>query len=229
MGLLSQIVNDQTDIQAAEEYVSTGGSKKYEVSGNHIMKINMAKLKESMGGAIALSLELEDEDGIKMYEDIWFTNKEKKIYYIKQDGSKHELPGYGQVCGLNYLLTGVWGLPETEDKEIKEYSWERRKEEFVKREVAVQLIGKAIGVSVQVLLEDSYKDKTQPFTRVRAAHFFDPVTHLFASEKKAGKTEPELYNKFAEAAERTPVLDKREMSKGATTQTQSIAKESLAF
>ena len=229
MSLLSKIVQDAQDVQAAEEYVATG-SKKIDESGNYIAKINMAKMKESKGGAIGIDLEFETEDEKKVYDTIWITTKDQLTYYIDKEGQKRELKGHAQVCALNYIINGVWGLPSAEVKQIKEYNWERKKEEHVEREVIMSWIGKPIGLCVQVTMEDHYNDQTKSLTRVSAEHFFDPVSHLFASEKKKGVTEPELYAKFAEKSEKTPVEDKREFSKGDNGLTgQTVNKESLGF
>ena len=226
MGLLSQIVNEE-NVTESEEYVSTG-SKKYTISGNHVMKINMAKMMESQGGAIGLALELEDEDGIKIYETVWMTTKEKKPYYLTKEGEKKELPGFSQVKGLSYLMTGLWGIPDGETKQVKEYNWNTKKEEFKEREVITQWIGRAVGVCVQVTMEDGFKDASKTFTRISSKHFYDAVTNLFSSEKKAGKTEPEMFAKFASNSENTPVKDERKMSKGDTPDA-PVSKESLGF
>ena len=227
MSLLSQIIESQ-EVQETEEYVASG-SKRIEVSGNHIAKILMAKEVESSGGAIGIEMIFETEDGKKVYNTMYVTNKEKNTFYITKDGDKKELPGFAQAKGLNFLLNGVWGLPASEPREIKEYDSNVRKEVSKVRNVILSWLNRPIGISVQVVLEDHYNDSSKPVTKVNISHYFDPVTNQFGSEKRAGKP-AEMHEQFAIRAEAVPVEDKRVYSKGAsTTAPATEVKKDLAF
>ena len=223
MSLLNSIVTDE-NIEVQEERVSTGGGGyKITESGSNLFKINMVNIIESQHGAIGVKIQLETEEGKKLTQTEYITNRDKQSYYIdKKTNAKKELPGYSKICALNYLVNGVWGLPTVSEREIKEYDYDARQEVSVRREVAVDMVGKAIGGCVTVWMEDSYKDKSKPVTKVEVSHFYDPVTNKFASEKKANK-EPEMIVTFNEVAEKTPVKDKREMSKGVATTTTASA------
>jgi hypothetical protein len=183
----------------------------------------MAKVHVADSGAVAIVVEMEDEEGKKSRTQEWIQSGEKKNFsttYVDSNGNTCNLQGMSKVKNLNFLLTGVFGIPSAETKQIKEYDWENKQDVMVEREVILDWINKPIGICVQMTEEDKYNDETNSVTRPLIEHFFDPVTDQFGSEKIGAKP-AELKAKFLEFIEKTPVKDKRKKSKGSSTAPQN--------
>lgn len=214
-----------SNAQDNEEYVSSG-SNKIENSGAYICKINMAKVVHADSGAVGMSLELQTEDETKVYITEYFVSgntKGNKTTYTDKDGNEINLPGFSKVKALNFLLTGVSGLPNAEMKEVKEYDYDLKQEVSVNREVVLSWLNKSIGVCVQLSMEDKYNDETQTVTKIDVEHFFDPVTDQFSSEKISSKAS-EMKAIFLSRIEKTPIKDKRKKSKDSTPNSSNKSK-----
>ena len=220
MSLLANIAEkaQSTQAQDMEERVSSGSSKRIEESGCYTAVVTMAKLREAQSGAIGIDIELktEDEKEIKITE--WIQSgdaKGNKTTYTDKEGNEVNLPGFTKVKNINFLINGVFGLPTGETKQIKEYSWDEKKDILVTREVITSWINRPVGICVQMTMEDKYNAENEFTTRPIIEHFYDAVTNQFGSEKMSSK-EAELKEKFLTYIEKTPIKDKRKKSKGAT-------------
>ena len=197
-----------------EERVSSGGSGITE-SGCYIAVVKMAKLVDAGSGAVGIAIELETEDGKKVRTTEWIQSgdaKGNKTTYQNKDGNTMNLPGFTQAKNINFLLSGVFGLPTDQEKQIKEYDWENKQEITVTRPVIVDWINKPIGICVKMTMEDKYNAETEFTTKPIIEHYYDPLTNQFGSEK-IGSKEAENKDKFLESIAKNPVRDKRDKSK----------------
>lgn len=127
-------------------------------SGVYLATIKMAYAGESTAGAKNLSLIL-DLDGHEYRETIYVTNRQgQNFYYAKDDLTKKKklpLPGYTQIDDLA-LLTAEKPLSELDfqEKQVKIYDKEAKKEIPQAVPVAVELLGKQVYVAILKNLED---------------------------------------------------------------------------
>ena len=219
MGILDNIANTAQAGTDQEERVSSGGSG-FSESGIHMGVIKMAKVMEASSGAVGIAIEIETEDKKTARITEWIQSgdaKGNKTTYTDKDGNEVNLPGMTKIKNLNFLLTGVFGLPSSEEKEIKEYDWDLKQEVSVRKDVVVPWLNRPIGFCIMMTMEDKYQDEANFTTKQIVEHFFDPVTDQFGSEKINSKP-AEMRQKFLDFIEKTPIKDKRKKSKGATTE-----------
>lgn len=223
MSLLSGIAEKATANAGVdqEERVSSTGTGITE-SGAYVGIIKMAKVIEANSGAIGIAIEIQREDEKIARVTEWIQSgdaKGNKTTYTDKEGNEVNLPGFTKIKNLNFLLTGVFGVPVSEDKQIKEYDWEQKKEVLVNREVVTDWLNKPIGFCIQMTMEDKYDNETTFITKSIVEHFYDAVTNQFGSEK-INSSEATNLDKFKTYIEKTPIKDKRKRSKGATTNEQ---------
>lgn len=156
MSLLSALASDTS---IAQETDSVGGNAPLE-SGLYELKVNMAHITKSAGGAMGLVLNMAGPNNREVRQTLWMTSstaKGAKNYYEK-DGKKHFLPGFNHANGLCLLTAGKEvSEMDTETKVIKLYSPEAKAEVPTKVEVITDLLGKLILVG----LIKQKVDKTQ--------------------------------------------------------------------
>lgn len=222
MSILAGIAAQAANGADQEEKVSSGGFG-FEESGVYIGVIKMAKVLQASSGAVGIAIEIKTEDKKTARLTEWIQSgdtKGNKTTYTDKDGNEINLPGLTKIKNLNFLITGVFGIPQSQLKEIKEYDWELKQEVSAQREVIVDWLDKPIGFCLMLTMEDKYNDESNFVTKQVVEHFFDPVTDQFGSEKIASKP-AELKQKFLDYVSKNPVKDKRKKSKGATEATTS--------
>lgn len=111
-------------------------------------KINMAYTGESTGGALSVTLHLGTATGQEIRETVYVSSgkaKGQKTYYEAKDGSRKNLPGYSLIQSLCKLTTDkdVSQIP-TEEKVIKLYDREAKKEVPTKVQVVTELLDKEV-------------------------------------------------------------------------------------
>lgn len=191
---------------------------KIEEAGTYDAVIDMVVVKE-VQEAMVYEVTFKLEDGPTIKESYWTTDMQSgKTYKVNKDGKKQTLFGWNKMGALNYLVNDEWnGTPDFEEKEITMYDFDTSKDVQKNAFVATSLIGKPVGITVQMSKQDGYPDATVEKIKPVVVSCFDPVTGKYANEKKYGK-EPASIATFKDALENgtLPVLDKRKKSKGAT-------------
>ena len=123
--------------------------------------IKQAYGTESDGGAKAIALEL-DLNGTTYKETIYFTSgneKGQKPYYETKNGKKVFLPGYQTLDDLCAVTTEQYlASQETEEKKVKIYNKEAKKELPTDVEVLVDLIGKKVQLGVVKTIENKWSN-----------------------------------------------------------------------
>lgn len=98
-----------------------------------------------------------DLNGKEYNETIYFTNKQKEIFYKdKQSGEKKELPGFSTINELCLLTTDKELFEQaTEDKIVEIYDFDAKK----KLPKSVPVLVDMIGAKVNLALLESIEDK----------------------------------------------------------------------
>lgn len=146
MSILSKI-KTTTKVEETVESDRLGGASLLD-SNVYLMTIKGAYLDQSAGGASCLVLALETEQGKQHRETVYFTNKAGETFYTR-DGKTHYLPGYLILDSLCMLANETPLLEQNfEDKVVKIYDFELKKEIPQNREVAVDLLGQQVKVAI---------------------------------------------------------------------------------
>ena len=201
-------------------------------SGAYDVEVTMFRFKESAGGAKGFVVEMITENGEQIKEEEWFSSKAGDTTYAVKDrktkmptGERKDLPGMVKLKSISRALTGdplSWAKT-TEAKMVPIYNYEKQEE--VDTEVGV-FVG-AIGQKVKVLVQRAMEDKTaknpatgdyEPTAEYKEINeivgWVDVETGKTFSEIAAG-TEAKSFTAFKTNVEKTPVKDRRKVSKGA--------------
>ncbi len=188
----------------------------------------MMRFKESANGANGYVLELEAEDGAKIIQEDWFSNRSGGTTYPEKDrktgeltGKDLDLPGMARLKSISKAITGdALAFMNTEPKIIPIYDFNKQAEVDTDVNISTDFIGKPIMVLVQRTLQDKQEaDASGEYVdvaKVKATNeilaWVDPVTNKTFSETAAGK-DALVYAKFIEKIEQSPINDKRVLSK----------------
>lgn len=148
MSLLSNLT---TSNDIADEKDSVGGGFVLD-SGLYPAKVTLAYLSKSDGGALALNLHLQTEDGKDIRQQLWMssgTAKGGNNFYIDKKGDKQYLPGFLHANSLALLTVGKEiSQLETETKVVNVYSSTAKAEVPTNVEMLVELLGQDIIVGL---------------------------------------------------------------------------------
>jgi hypothetical protein len=210
------------NLEDSKDVVGGGGFIKD--TGIYKGTVKLAYAKDSgSSDAKAVALHI-DIDGTEYREDFWVINKKgENFYQDKKDAKKHHpLPGYTSIDDL-CLLTCEKGLSdmEAEEKTVKLYDFEAKKELPTQVPVLSELIDKEITVAIvrQTVDKNTKQDDGSyvPSGETRDENviekFFHEPTNLTVVEARAGIEEPAFYDKWKTANEGKPP---RNRSKGVT-------------
>ncbi len=174
--------------------------------------VKKAYIDYSQGGAMSVNLEFEQLGTKKVLRSQqWVTSGDAKgnlNYYVnKNTGKNHYLPGYVIV---NDIATIITGQPledqEAEEKGVKVYDFEAKKDVTQEKMVLIDLIGQEIKLGVLKVIEDKKaKDDSgeyAPTGETREVNeidkVFDVETGRTLQEIKADVEEGEFVNRWVE-------------------------------
>jgi hypothetical protein len=186
-----------TDVE--EEKVMDSIGKRTFDSGVVKFKIKMAYLDESapnpeknkLGGARNINLILESNGRTLNHTEYISSAREKgQSMTYEKNGKKFPLPGYSKMNDLCKRATGKELKGQTvEEKQIKIWDFEARKELPQLKNVLMDLVGKTITAGVIELRENKFSDPTQEMFKNEIDKWFDPDTNMTTAEIAEGKTE----------------------------------------
>lgn len=167
--------------------------------------IKLAYAGESASGAVSVTF-VFDIDGKEHRETFYVTNRQKDNFYTT-NGKKYPLPGFTTVDDICVIATEKpLSEQETEPKVVKVYSSTAKAEVPTEVPVLVDLIGQKVALGIFKQIENkSAKNASgeyEPTEETRELNVVDKVFHpevkLTVVEAKAGKTEPDFWNKWLE-------------------------------
>lgn len=190
-------------------------------------KIKALYAGKSDGGAASLTL-IADFNGAEFRETFWITNKKGENFFLNKDDKtkKVPLPGFTIADDLCLIATGV-PLSESafEERTIKLYDYEAKKELPKGVDMLVAAIGQPISLGILKILENK-SEKTgtgadaeyTPTAETREINVTDKVYHpeqkLTVAEARQGQTEAKFWDSWLER-NKGQTRDKRTIKDGA--------------
>lgn len=171
--------------------------------------IKVAYAGASQGGAKNVTLVLSLADG-EYNETIYVTNKAGENWFLNKDDKtkKVPLPGFTTIDDICLVTTGK-GLAEqdTEEKVVKVYDYEERKELPKSVPVLIDLTGKTlfVGIVKQTVDKNAKNDSTgeyEPTGETREENVIEKVFHdptkMTVVEARQQATEAVFFDKWVE-------------------------------
>lgn len=130
--MLLENLNIEDDVEGADDDFIPGGNFTLD-TGAYQMKVKLAYLGESQGGAMNVTLWLQEVDGNRQHRETFYVTsgkaKGQKNTFTDRSGKKRLLPG---MEAMNQLATIATGTPlaaqKSEPKIVKLYDFDERKE-----------------------------------------------------------------------------------------------------
>lgn len=212
--------NLETDDDVREEKDSLGGGFGAVDSGIYDLKVKYAYITESAGGAAAMNLHLETEDGKILRDQQWMTSgkaKGQKNYYMvkeqgKETGERAYLPGFNAVNNLCLLTIGkdiskkdgagvqIGAAASITEKTIPLYSYDDGGEVPTKVQMVMDLLGQKVtaGVLKQIVDKKKKDDATGEYEPTGETKEVNEVDKYF--RQRDGMTVTEIKARATEAA-----------------------------
>lgn len=198
-----------------------GGFQPFE-SDSYVGTIKQFYAGESQHGAKNMTV-IIDIDGREHRETIYFTNRKGENFFLnKNDKSKKvPLPGFTTVDDLCLVALGV-PLAETafEDKMVNIWDHEVRREVPKSVPVAVDMIGKEVGVALLKIIANKTEKQGNEYVDIADTRefneidkVFDPSTRLTVVEARNEVTEADFMDKWDEKNQ-GEIRDKRTIKDG---------------
>ncbi len=196
-----------------------GGGSFVKPTGLYPVKIDMAYLGESRGGAVSLNLHLKvANDNAEIRQTIYVTSgdaKGKKNYYVGKDGKKRLLPGMLLGDNLSRIATGqALGDLTTEKKTIKLWNFDTSSLQPTEVDALTAMIGKDILIGLTMHRENKrVNDGNGNYVDGPDAKEFNELDKVFfpdgysLAEKAAEAETPEFHKKWATRFDKDYVKD----------------------
>ncbi len=223
MSIFGNLTNDDS-IKAEGD--SLGGGKFLAESGIYDGTIEMAYADKSSGGAHSVNLHIKTDDGTLIRVTEYVTSGTNKgglnTYIDKNSGEKRYLPGYSKMDSMSKLAAGK-DLTDlaSEEKVVKRYDHDAKKEVPMKTNVLVDLIDKRITVGVikQVVDKNVKNTSTGAYEPTGETREENVIDKFF--RERDGLTTAEIIAGSTEAAFKVAWADKnagvtRNLAKGAS-------------
>lgn len=174
--------------------------------------VKMAYALQAASGARGIFFEFDLGGGKSYRETVYITNKAGENWYMAKDGNgqatgkKAPLPGFTLVDDICIMTTdNPLALQGHEEKVVKVYDSEQKKELPKSVPVLIDLLGKPISLAIVKSLADKTKkegDKYVPTGEFRDENHIEKAFHtetkLTVVEAKQGKTAGEFWDKWVE-------------------------------
>lgn len=182
----SLLKNLNTDESVQHEADTLGGMSVLE-SGIYVMKVQIAYLTKSKGGALCLNLGLVTDTNQEVRQRLWVTSgdaKGNKTYY-ERNGERRGLPGFLHADSLCLLTVGKsFSDMDTEEKLVPVYSPDAKAEVPTKVEVLVELLNQEIivGMIKQTVDVNTYHDGTKSYVPTGETRDENEIDKLFRAK-----------------------------------------------
>lgn len=156
MSLLDAVQVASTPVEKATD--SLGGVFLVD-SGVYNFMIDVAYLSQSVGGATAINLHLKDGNTL-LRQTVYITSGtakgSKTTYTDKKTGEERPLPGWSQINNFctTILGKGLKELSQPEDKIIKLYNFDAKKEVDTKVEMLMDLVNQPVTLGILKIIEN---------------------------------------------------------------------------
>lgn len=191
--------------------------------------IKLAYAGQSAGGARSITL-IVDVGTQEYRETQYITNKKGENFFLNKDDrtKKVPLPGFSTIDDICLVTTGIpLADQEAEEKMVKVYDAETKKELPKSVPVLTGLLGKVVSLGIiQTLENKSVKqgDEYIPTAETRNVNTIDKVWHtetqMTVAEARAGASKGAFWDAWLER-NKDQVRDKRTIKDGEVGQAQS--------
>lgn len=181
--------NAANDLAGSEKEKDILGGRSFLPTDAYDGKIVVAYITTSTGGARAFNFVI-DINGKLVRETIYVTNKQGQVVYVK-DGKKYPLPGYSLVNAITKLTIGK-EIPQLtfENKLVKIWNFELKKDVATEVPVAVELVGEAVNLGIEQVRENKQqKDQAGNYVDTAEIRESNSITRVFHT--KTGQTAAE--------------------------------------
>lgn len=186
-------------------------------------KIKALYAGKSAGGAQSVSLILSLADGSEYRETFWITNKKGENFFLNKDDKtkKVPLPGFTIVDDLCLVTTGKpLSEQDTEEKTIKLYDSEAKKELPKAVPMLVEALGLEVSLGIVKVLENKNEkqgDEYVPTAETRELNVTDKVFHtetrMTVVEAREGAEVAKFWDSWLER-NKGKIRDKRTIKDG---------------
>ena len=198
-------------------------------AGIYSGKIKLAYAGASAGGARSVTL-IVDLGGSEYRETIYITNKKGENWFLNKDDKtkKVPLPGFTTVDDICLVASGApLSEQEAEEKMVKVWDSEAKKELPKSVPVLTGLVGKDISLGLLKVLEnknEKHGDEYVPTAETRTANsidkVFDTESKMTVAEARAGATSGAFWGAWLER-NKDQTRDKRTIKDGVAGAPQS--------
>lgn len=155
-------------------------------TGIYTGTIKQAYAGQSLGGAKNVTL-IVDVGGKEYRETIYITNKQGENFFLNKDDKtkKVALPGFTTVDDICTVTTGK-GLPEqdVEDKMVKVYDPEAKRELPKSVPVLVELLGQEVSLGIGKIWENKSQKVNDVYVATADERFTNVIEKVFHTETK---------------------------------------------
>lgn len=186
------MLNVDADVESNEDFLPGDFTKN---TGMVPFTVDVAYMGESVNGAISVTVHLKEVGGNGGHRETFYvtsgTAKGRANTYVdKRSGKKRLLPGMESMNQLAIITTGKkLGALSTEEKMIKLWNFEERKELPAKVPALVEMIGQQVLVAITKCREnkrqkvgDEYVDTAAERIFNEAGKFLHPDGHTVAEK-----------------------------------------------
>lgn len=185
---MSALKNLTSDESIANEKDSVGGGGVLE-SGLYPVKITLAYVNTSAGGATGLVLAAKTSEGRDIKGTLWMTSGKAKgcHNFYEKDGTKFYLPGFLLAQSLALLTAGkeISDL-DTEEKVVNVYDYVTKGEVPTKVDMVMDLVGKEVLIGlIKQTVDKNVKDANGAYVPTGETREENEIDKFFrASDRK---------------------------------------------
>lgn len=202
MGLFAKLKND--GLEEAEDRLGGTGGRTVE-SNIYLLTIDAMYGGQAKSGALNVTISGKLDDGSDYRETVYVTNKDGDNFFLNKNDAKKKspLPGFTLVSDICQIICGK-ELCEMEDEEkvIKLYDYDLKKEVPTTVPMLVEALGKTVSVAIQKRRVNkqvknaagAYVDTNEAREENVIEKAFDTDTKLTVYEAKNGKEAGEFWD-----------------------------------
>lgn len=197
--MLLENLNIDKDVEGADEDFIPGGNFTLD-TGAYQMTVKLAYLGESQGGAMNVTVWLEEDGGNRQHRETFYVTsgkaKGQKNTFTDRAGTKRLLPGMEAMNQLANITTGMpLAAHKPEAKIVKLYDFDERKELPKEVPVITAMLNKPVLVLITKCRENKrqnvggeWVDTNQERVFNEAQKFLHPSGHSVAEKNANSET-----------------------------------------
>lgn len=207
-------VFDNVSAQDETEEDRIGGGYSVKPTGIYSATIKAAYIQNSnspdaKSQAIVFVLDVE---GDEIRDTQWFKNRKGEVTYTK-DGKKHNLPGYNAIAACANLVVGkALSDLDTEEKTLKVYDYEAKKEVNKEFTCFVEFHGEKVDIALQHQIVDKQKKEGNEYVNTGETRDENVVVKYLVPESRQTISEIVAFIKTM-GTDLNTVLSKGQMAK----------------